>query len=121
MVKPHRKGYRAVEQRYSHVQRPSGNRIRLWALVRLFRISPSAIAEATGFSRCYVARLLSSRDEFSGSPEFFRALECKLGAIIDGRASQFFTVTAVPVQRARAVLERMPVEQAAEEEMARAA
>jgi stress response protein YsnF len=48
-------------------------------------------------------------------------LECKLGAIIDGRASQFFTVTAVPVQRARAVLERMPVEQAAEEEMARAA
>jgi len=121
MVKPPQKRHRAVSRRYRPVQRPSGNRIRLWALVRLFGISPSAIAEATGFSRCYVARLLSSRDEFSGSPEFFRALECKLGAIIDGRASQFFTVTAVPVQRARAVLERMPVEQAAEEEMARAA
>jgi transcriptional regulator with XRE-family HTH domain len=88
----------------------------------LFRISPSAIAEATGFSRSYVARLLSPRDEFSGSAEFFRAVECKLGTIIDRRASQYFTVAAVPVSRARSVLEQMPDEQAASvEEMARAA
>lgn len=83
--------------------------------MRLFRLSPSAIAKATGFSRCYVARLLSPRDEFKGSPEFFRALECKLGQIIDGRSVQFFTCPAVSVQRARNVLEQLPVEQAAKD------
>jgi len=83
----------------------AGNVLRLWALVRLFRLSASEIAKATGFSRSYVARLLSPRDEFSGSPEFYRTLECKLGQIIDQRASQFFTVPATPVSRARDVLE----------------
>jgi transcriptional regulator with XRE-family HTH domain len=94
-----------VIRRYKAVQRPSGNRIRLWALVRLFRLSPSAVAKATGVSRSYVARLLSRKDDFTGSPEFFRTLEFKLGQIINGRASQFFTIPAVSVTRARDVLE----------------
>ena len=104
--------------RYQPVQRKKGNVIRLIAICRLFRLSPSAVAKATGFSRCYVARMLSPRDEFCGSPEFFRVLECKLGAIIDQRASQYFTVPAVSVARARGVLEGLPEPVA---EMARAA
>ena len=107
-----------VRARYSPVQRVSGNRIRLWAIVRLFRLSPSAIAKATGFSRPYVARLLSRNDDFTASPEFWRVLECKLGTIIDQRASQVFTCSAVSVQRARVVLEGMPEP---EGEMSRAA
>src|ERR1035437_474902 len=91
----------------------NGNVLRLWALVRLFRLSASEIGKATGFSRSYVARLLSPRDDFSGSAEFFRAVECKLGTIIAGRTTQYFTVPAVSVQRARNVLEQVPVEQAA--------
>ena len=75
------------------------------AVVRLFRLSPSEIGKATGFSKSYVSRLLNPKDDFSGSPEFFRALESKLGQIIDGRSSQFFTCSAVPVARARGILE----------------
>lgn len=49
-------------------------------------------------------------------------LEAKLGTIIDQRASQYFTVPAVSVARARGILERLPVEQeAVDSEMARAA
>ena len=87
--------------------------------MRLFRLSPSDIAKATGVSRSYVARVLSPNDDFKGSPEFYRTLECKLGTIIDQRASQYFTVPAVSVQRAREVLEGMPEERG--EEMERAA
>ena len=86
----------------------NANRIRLWAIVGLFRLSPSAIAKATGFSRPYVARLLSRKDDFTASPEFWRVLECKLGTIIDQRASQVFTCSAVSVVRARRVLEGLP-------------
>ncbi len=49
-------------------------------------------------------------------------LEQKLPEVIAGRTSQFFTVPAVSVARARVVLEQMPVEQeAGSSEMARAA
>jgi hypothetical protein len=66
--------------------------------------------------------LLSCKDDFTGSPEFFRTLEMKLPEVIAGRTSQYFTVPATPVSRARAVLERLPVKQAAVfGEMARAA
>jgi hypothetical protein len=112
----------AVSGRYRHRDRVNANRIRLWALARLFRLSASEIAKATGFSRSYVARLLSPRDGFSGSPEFFRALECKLPDVIDGRTAQFFTCPATPVSRARDVLERVLVERTAGvEDMAQAA
>lgn len=110
-----------VKRRYSGVQRPSGNVLRLWALVRLFRLSASEIGKATGFSRSYVARLLSPRDDFSGSAEFFRTAECKLGQIIDRRSAQFFTCPAVSVARARGVLEQLPEQVAVDSEMARAA
>jgi hypothetical protein len=79
--------------------------MRLWAIVRLFHLSPCVLARVTGFSRPYVARLLSPNDKLRGSPEFFRVLEQKLGAIIEGRTSQYFTVPAVSVQRVRAVME----------------
>jgi len=68
-------------------------------VVKLFRLSPNQVAKATGFSRPYVARLLSAKDDFKGSAEFYRALEQKLGTIIDGRTAQYFTVTAVSIGR----------------------
>jgi transcriptional regulator with XRE-family HTH domain len=73
--------------------------------VALFRLTASDVAKATGFSRCYVSRLLSRKDDFTASPEFYRTLECKLPEVIAGRACQYFTVPAVSVARARAVLE----------------
>jgi hypothetical protein len=94
-----------VSRRYVHPAKETGNIVRLRALVRLFRLSPSAIGRATGFSRCYVARLLSRKDDFRGSPEFFRTLEAKLHEVIAGRTAQYFTVPAVSVARARDVLE----------------
>ena len=110
-----------VSERYRHHQRPSANRIRLWAIVRLFRLSPSDIAQATGFSRPYVARLLSLNDRFAGSPQFFRVLEAKLGTIIEGRSSQYFTCTAVSVRRVQKVMEQLPIEPVVEAELEQAA
>jgi hypothetical protein len=65
--------------------------------------------------------LLSPNDPFVGSPEFFRSLEFKLGEVIQGRTSQYFTVRATPVQRARSILEQLPEQAAVVEEVARAA
>jgi len=101
--------------------RVSGNRIRLWAIARLFRLSPSAVAKATGFSRPYVARLLSRNDDFTASAEFWRMLECKLPEVIASRTAQYFTCPAVSVARARGVLAGVPDQVADVEEMARAA
>ena len=115
-----------VSRRYSasdglRVKEP-GNVVRFRAVVRLFRLSPKDVARATGFSRSYISRVLSCKDDFTGSPEFFRTVETKVGTVIDARSSQFFTIPAVPVRRARDVLEQLPVEQAAGvEEMAEAA
>jgi tetratricopeptide (TPR) repeat protein len=75
------------------------------AAIRLFKLSPKGVSKATGFSRSYVSRVLSCKDGFTGSHEFFRTLELKLGTVIDQRASQFFTIPAVSVQRARDVLD----------------
>jgi hypothetical protein len=85
------------------------------ALVRLFRLTPSEIGKPTGYSRSYVSRLLNPRDDFAGSPAFFRMVECKLGTILDNRSSQFFTCPAVSVQRARAVIEQLPEDEVAAE------
>ena len=80
------------------------------ALVRLFRLTPNQVAKAAGFSRPYVARLLSLKDDLTGSPEFYRALESKLGTIIDQRTAQYFTIPSTPVGRVEKVLEQMPIE-----------
>jgi hypothetical protein len=50
--------------------------------------------------------MLSPNDDFTGSAEFFRSLEMKLGDVVGGRAAQFFTVPATSVARAREVLEQ---------------
>ena len=83
------------------------------ALTKLFRLTAKEVGRQTGYSRSYVSRLLNPKDDFSGSPEFFRAVECKLGTILDNRSSQFFTCPAVPVARARDVIEQMPVDEGA--------
>jgi len=105
---PKQKSQKPVSGRYSGQDQVNANSLRLRAVVRLFRLSPNQVAKATWFSRPYVARLLSPKDNFVASPQFFRTLESKLGTIIDQRASQYFTVPAVAVQRARKVLEQLP-------------
>jgi len=121
-LKSPRKRTSPVSRRYRHQDRVNANTLRLRALMALFRLTASEVAKATGFSRCYVSRLLSHNDDFTGSPEFYRTLECKMGQIIDSRTSQYFTVPAVSAQRARNVLEQVPLDQAADgSEMARAA
>jgi hypothetical protein len=100
-IKPPKRRYSASDA--LRVKEP-GNVVRFRALVRLFRLSPTDVARATGFSRSYISRILSPNDDFTGSPEFFRSLETKLGTVIAGRTAQYFTIPAVSVQRARDVL-----------------
>src|SRR5262245_54975757 len=94
--RPPQKRQNPVTKRYQVSIKGRGKYLRFWALARLFKLSPNQVAKATGFSRPYVARLLSRKDDFTGSPEFFRSLELKLGAVVDGRTVQFFTVPATP-------------------------
>ena len=72
------------------------NRQKLRALAKAFDLSPSAIAELTGVSRPYVARLLSEKDEFTGSSQFWSELERNLGKVIESRRGQVFDVAALP-------------------------
>ena len=110
-----------VSNRYLLHQPVSPNALRLRAVVRLFKLSPTEVARAAGVSRCYVARLLSPSDDFQGSPEFYRRLEANLGRVIEGRTSQFFTVPAVSVRRVQKVMEQMPVEAAVRDALGRTA
>ena len=116
-MEAHHKSSRSQRQQ----RQRSANCVRLLALVRLFRLTPNQVAKATGCSRPYISRLLSQRDDLVGSPEVYRALECKLGTIIEGRSSQYFTCQAVSVRRVEKVMEQMPVEPVVETDLQRAA
>ena len=87
-----------LKWRFLHQYRENGNTLRLRAIVKLFRLTPTDISKRTGFSRSYISRLLNEPD-FRGSPDFYRTLEQKLGAVVDGRSTQYFTVSAVAVRR----------------------
>ena len=73
--------------------------------MRLLGLSASEVARASGVSRSYVARILSPRDELVGSQAFYRTLEARLHEVIAARTTQFFTLPATPVARAREVLD----------------
>jgi len=73
------------------------NRLKLRAIVQAFDLPVVAIAEAVGVSRPYVARLLSEKDDFTGSPQFWSSIERNLGKIIEKRHGQIFQVEALPV------------------------
>ena len=79
------------------------NRLKLRAIVAAFNLLPSSIAEATGVSRPYVARLLSQADDFCGSPQFWLALERSLGKVIEARRGQVFEVAAISVEQVGAL------------------
>ena len=70
------------------------NRQKLRVLVRAFDLPVVAIAEATGVSRPYVARLLSEKDDFTGSAQFWTSLERNLSKVIEARRTQVFEVVA---------------------------
>ena len=106
-------GSGGVKQRYLHQYRENANTLRLRAIVKLFRLTPTDISKRTGFSRSYISRLLNEAD-FQGSPDFYRTLEQKLGAVVDGRSAQYFTIKAVAVGRVQKVM-RMAVEQVVEQ------
>ena len=101
-TKPPKRGYSASN---GHRVREPGNVVRLRALVRLLNLSPKEVSRATGFSRSYISRVLSCKDDFTGSPAFFRTVEHKLPDVIAGRTAQYFTIPAVSVQRARDILD----------------
>jgi hypothetical protein len=82
-----------VTERYS-IDRPAkaedSNWRKLKAIVRLFGLTPTQVARATGVSRPYVSRLLNENDRFTGSSTFYRELESRIGVLIDNRSSQVF-------------------------------
>src|ERR1039458_2308519 len=57
-----------------------GNVVRFRALVRLLKLSPKDVSIVCGFSRSYVSWVLSRKDDFTGSPEFFRSLGGRPGS-----------------------------------------
>ena len=66
--------------------------------MKMFALSPSAIARAGGVSPAYLSRILNETDPFVGSADFYRRLETVLGKLIEQRQQQFFTVPAVAVR-----------------------
>jgi hypothetical protein len=82
----------AVRRRYSASDGYRVKEPKFRAVVRLFKLSPKGVARVSGFSRPYISRVLSRKDDFTGSPEFFRTMELRLGTVIEGRTAQFFTV-----------------------------
>ena len=86
---------------------PNGRR--LAAIMKLFGLAPSAIAQAAGVSPAYLSRVLSETDPFVGSAGFYRRLETCLGQLVEQRQQQFFRVAPMHVRvvekAARDVLE----------------
>jgi len=78
----------------------TANRTKLRAILRAFSIPVATVAKACGVSRPYVARVVSERDVFAGSPTFWSALERALGKLVEARQAQIF---AVPPQPAEAI------------------
>jgi hypothetical protein len=64
----------------------------------MFGLGPTAVSKAGGVSQPYVSRVLSETDPFTGSPEFYRNLEGRLGQLIDQRPGQVFRVSPLPVR-----------------------
>jgi len=79
------------------------NQLKLKAIVDAFTIPVTVVAQATGVSRPYVARILSERDNFGGSPQFWSSLERNLGKIIEQRHGQVFEVPAQEINQVLAV------------------
>ncbi len=72
------------------------NCMKLRTLFLAFDLLTSNVAEACDVSRPYVARILSEKDHFSGSPQFWRKVENNLGKIIEARRANVFEVAAAP-------------------------
>ena len=75
---------------------PNGRR--LAAVIKMFGISPSAIAKAANVSQPYISRILNESDPFVGSADFYRRLELVLGKLIEQRQQQFFRVAPMAVR-----------------------
>lgn len=74
------------------------NRRRLAALIKMFGLSPSAVARAAGVSPAYISRILSETDPLVGSAQFYRRLEACLGQLVEQRQQQFFRVAPLNVR-----------------------
>ena len=66
--------------------------------MRMFGLSPSAVAKAANVSPAYISRVLSETDPLVGSPEFYRRLEGCLGQLVEQRQQQFFRVAPLSVR-----------------------
>jgi len=66
--------------------------------MKMFALSPSAVARAGGVSQPYISRILNQSDPLVGSAGFYRRVEAMLGQLVEQRASQFFRVALVNVR-----------------------
>ena len=66
--------------------------------MKMFNLSPSAVARAGGVSPAYVSRVLNQSDPLVGSIGFYRRLEPMLGQLVEQRQSQFFRIAPVNVR-----------------------
>lgn len=74
------------------------NSAKLRAIVGAFSIPVTTVAKGCGVSRPYVARILSQKDAFEGSPVFWSGVERALGRLIEARQAQVFDVPARPTE-----------------------
>ena len=72
--------------------------MRLASVIKMFGLSPSAVARAAGVSPAYLSRIMNESDPLVGSAGFYRRLEACLGQLVEQRQQQFFRVAPVPVR-----------------------
>ena len=92
----------ATRVRTGHHLKPrlTGNRAKLASLIRVFDLRVGVVAKCTGrFSRTYVQRVISPRDDFEGSAEFYRLIESALPELVRRRRRSFFNVPSVDSRR----------------------
>ena len=75
------------------------NSRRLRAIIAVFNVPHTAVAEAGKVSPAYISRLLSEKDGMTASDEFWRKMENALPKLIEQRRGQIFEVKAAPVEK----------------------
>lgn len=85
----------------------NAQKLRAWAEV--LDLSPTMISELVGgYSRSYVARVMSLRDSFQGSPSFWMKAEAALGKLVEHRQVRVFDVPTSRPEQAEELLRTVP-------------
>jgi hypothetical protein len=98
LQKPYQSIRSTVTGRYcggNHAPSLAANAAKLRAVMRFFGLTPAEVARAVGVSRCYISRVMSETDCFTGTAAFYRRAEATLGLAIQNRTTQVFAVEPV--------------------------